>query len=122
MRFWGYLNRKSVWQERALLFKIARNIVIDYQRQKQFNVSLEQQNEAQGFEPSQPEDLSSNVDLQLFLNKLEKLSQVEQELIRLRYLQGLSPREIARVLQRSVGVISVQLTRAKTKLRKIYEI
>jgi len=34
LRAWQYESKKVVWNERALLFKIARNLVIDQQRKK----------------------------------------------------------------------------------------
>jgi len=121
LRAWQYESKKVVWNERALLFKIARNLVIDQQRKNKDNNSLDELTERQGEEPATAEDLTVGIDSKIFFKNLEQLKPEEQELIQLRYLDGFSPRVIAKMLERNVGVVSVQLNRAKKKLKQIYE-
>lgn|GEM_PF-3333049 len=85
------------------------------------NNSLDELTERQGEEPATAEDLTVGIDSKIFFKNLEQLKPEEQELIQLRYLDGFSPRVIAKMLERNVGVVSVQLNRAKKKLKQIYE-
>ncbi|KKR08314.1 MAG: RNA polymerase sigma factor [Parcubacteria group bacterium GW2011_GWC2_39_14] len=121
LRAWSFELKEKVWNKRALLFKIARNLIIDNARQKRETYSIDQVLEQSGVEPIDKKDLDIELDGKMFLENLDKLKTDEQELITLRYLSGFSPREIAKMLERSVGVVSVQLTRAKNKLKQIYE-
>ncbi len=121
LRVWQVQIKQRVWNERALLFKIARNLIIDRTRQKKESYSLDKMVEEGGAEPLDKKDLAIDVDGKLFLEKIGQLPETEKELIALRYINEFSPREIAKMLNRSVGVVSVQLTRAKAKLKKIYE-
>ena len=121
LRAWSFQLKEEVWNKRALLFKIARNMVIDHARQKKETYSIDQVLEQSGIEPIDKKDLDVELDGKMFLDNIKKLKVDEQELINLRYLNGFSPREIAKMLERSVAVVSVQLTRAKKKLKQIYE-
>ncbi|KKQ80711.1 MAG: RNA polymerase sigma factor [Parcubacteria group bacterium GW2011_GWC2_38_7] len=121
LRAWSFQLKEEVWNKRALLFKIARNLVVDTARQKKETYLIDQVLEQSGVEPIDKKDLDVELDGKMFLENIEKLNVDEQELINLRYLNEFSPREIAKMLERSVGVVSVQLTRAKNKLKQIYE-
>jgi RNA polymerase sigma factor (sigma-70 family) len=72
----------------------------------------------QGFEP--PTDsktkIEASIDLAILLKVIARLDVIYQEVIRLRYIDGLKPREIAEIMGESANVISVRLHRGLAQL------
>jgi RNA polymerase sigma-70 factor (ECF subfamily) len=122
MRTWQYMQKgKPVENMRAFLYRIANNLIIDYSRKKK-ELSLEGVLEKDpSLEPSgsikhNPAHLTL---LQQMRDALTKLPKETAELLTLRYIDGLEPREIAEVLGASPGAISVRLNRAAVQLKEI---
>jgi len=67
--------------------------------------------------PPEPEDGSSAV----LHQAIGKLSQQQQEVVTLRYFDGLGPREIADILSKRPGTVRVTLSRAVARLREDLE-
>ena len=112
-------KEKQLW-----LWRVTRNKVIDtYRRAKtRQNVTLEQV--ANGLfedEKASPEHAALRqedyMDLYAYLQSLPPL---QQQILRLRFGQDLSCREIASVLGKPENVVRVTLSRSLNRLRKIY--
>jgi RNA polymerase sigma-70 factor (ECF subfamily) len=112
----------------AWLYRIARNRVIDHYRTKKQSINIDTvQNE---YEPelSIPgplELLDIKLTLQEVHSALKTLHPDQQDIIVMRFVEGLSPQETAEALQKNSGTIRVlqhrALTNLKKKLEKIYE-
>lgn len=106
---------------RAFLYRVARNLVIDNSRKKKTE-SLEDLAE-NGFEPSARGDhkiLEQIVGNQA-RDALISLDPLYRDVLLLRYVNDLSPKEIAAVLNETPNVVSVRLNRGVKKLRELLD-
>lgn len=127
LKTWEYLSQgKEVENLRAFVFKIARNLIIDYKRSKQESkVSLDDMLEI-GIEPVVVDDnLDLKIDLKIVRKILGDLDEIYRESVTLKYLEGFRPKEIAEILGESEDVISVRIYRGLKKMKELikkYEI
>ena len=125
LKAWNYGQKNNVKNIRALLYKIAGNVVIDRFRKKQA-VSLDEMHE-NGFEPKDDnhEKIMLNAEAKNFIKMLHHLDDLEREVIIMRYIDELGPEEIADIVTEKSGeevtpnLISVRLNRAVGKLQKL---
>lgn len=108
---------------KALLYKIARNAVIDYYRSKnnKINVSLD---EAIGVVDEKKDltvDLEIKMDIAVVETKILELKDEYREAIILRFVDELSITEIAEILDKPKGSIRVLIFRAQQALKKIID-
>lgn len=105
------------------LYKIARNRVIDYYRTKKANVSIDDElaidEDLFGVQAGVDEALDLGLDLQAVKAAMSQLSAEQREVIRLRFLDDLSPFEIAKVLNKREGTVRIIQHRAIQKLKNI---
>ena len=120
---WKALKKDFI---QALLFKIAKNILIDYFR-KQKNkkqLSLETAIE-KGIEPSYDEDLIERMHLDEKIKNvtkaLEFLPNNLKEVVILRFIEELSAKEAADIMKTTEGNIRVLQYRALVKLKEIFK-
>ena len=100
------------------LFRIARNCATDYFRRCKPTVSLEQLLPADHPQAVSLEEIAIvREEERMLLAHLRELSEREREVIGLKFVVGLSNREIARILQLPEGTISSLLYRALRRLR-----
>lgn len=104
---------------RALLYKIANNLIIDYFR-KAKEASLDAMNEA-GFDPkgSDGSDFGKALDEEAIVKTLQKLRPEDRELIIMRYIDDLKPRDIAIILGLAPNTVSVRIHRAIKELEPL---
>ncbi|OGF62718.1 hypothetical protein A2662_02165 [Candidatus Giovannonibacteria bacterium RIFCSPHIGHO2_01_FULL_45_33] len=130
LRAWKYSKDNRIDNVRALLYKIARNIVADKWRKKK-TLSLDLLLE-QGFEPSDGEHkkIMLNAEAKNFIKLLNNLDDNEREIVIMRYVDGLGPDEIAKIMSERAGrigeafsanVVSVRLNRAINKIQKLIQ-
>jgi RNA polymerase sigma-70 factor (ECF subfamily) len=132
MRFWDALMRQtSISNDKAFLFKITRNLIIDWYRKKK-SISLEALGESDDdterdvldrlvLEDSVYMQEEFNAEGRYVIEKIRELEPQYQQMLYLRFVEDMKPKEIAEVLGESVNVISVRITRAIEKLRKIVD-
>ena len=104
------------------VFKIAHNVVVDYYRMKKEHVDLDDvvlPDESREGNPRLMAENSLNQDL--LRKALAKLKQKYQDVLILRYVNGLEHREIARVMRRSEGSLRILKFRALQALKKVME-
>jgi RNA polymerase sigma-70 factor (ECF subfamily) len=104
----------------AFLFRIARNSLIDYYRQKKNVQSLddmEVQSRQAGPEEVVELDIE-NIDLRRTIGELRE---DYRNVVIFRFLSGLSPEETAQIMQRSVGAVRVLQHRALAVLKDLLE-
>ena len=117
-RYWQYLREgKEMTNTRSFLYTIANNMAKDWYKKKK-SVSLDQQMES-GRTP-QENSISAQVEAeyQEALDAIEDLEQKDQEVLLLKYVEGLEPKDIAVVLSETANTISVRLNRATKKLQQ----
>lgn len=121
IRAWKYVAEgREIDHLRALLYKIANNLIIDNAKRSKKTVSLEDLHE-KGFDPGMDETqrLHHRLDAESALAFLPQLKKSYQEMLVLRYVDEFSPKEIAQILGKSENLVSVTLHRALSQLRKI---
>jgi RNA polymerase sigma-70 factor (ECF subfamily) len=124
MRYWQTLRasedepEKKLSNERAYLYAIARNLVIDWYRRKK-DASLDSIMETgMDFEGSiSARTITDYASTEEILKVLNTLEEGDRELILLRYIEGYGPQEIAKLLNESPNVVSVRIHRAIKKLQ-----
>lgn len=124
-RFWQAVREGThMRSERALLYTIARNLVIDWYRKKKersLDSILEQGHEFSGDDAG---EVTQEAEMAEVLRVIHGLDDASREALVLRFVEGFSPKEIAQLTGESANAVSVRLNRALKKVRKemhIYE-
>ncbi len=124
VRLWNYVRdgEKEVDNERAFLYKVARNLIIDEYRKKD-TFSLDALQEG-GFDVrfDGHNDIELGVHAREAIEAMHELDDLYREVALLRFVEGFPPKEIAEVLSVSENVVSVRLNRAIKKLRIILKV
>jgi len=133
MRFWDSLIKgKDITNDRAFIFTIAKNLIIDWYRKKK-SVSLESMGES--FEGEDQDVLDRliigddgqekeefNAEGRYIIEKIKELDEPYQQVMYLRFVEDMKPKEIAEILEQPVNVVSVRIFRALEKMREIMNI
>jgi RNA polymerase sigma-70 factor (ECF subfamily) len=100
------------------LFRIARTIVAGYYRRRRPLLPLESAADCPAPEPSAEGQVVQSQEVAALRDALALLSNREQEIIRLRFVAGLTNRAIAKSMGLREGNVAVILFRALRKLRQ----
>jgi RNA polymerase sigma-70 factor, ECF subfamily len=127
LKTWDYIQTNKIKEFKtlkALLYKVARNVVIDhYRKQSQRQeISLDQ-----GDEPIDIADAKIDLDREMEIadgfssleQKLFELKDEYREVLVLKYVDELSISEIAKILNKNQGNVRVLIYRAIKALKKI---
>lgn len=122
MRYWQYLKaKKDITNTRALLYTIANNLAKDWYKRKKSD-SLDDRL-ALGLEPTEksagPEMLFAHQEV---IAAMEGMDTMDRDVLVLRYVEGLDPKDIADILEETANVISVRLHRATKRLQQLLHI
>lgn len=118
MRYWQYLkDGKEMTNTRSFLYTIANNMAKDWYKKKK-EVSLDDRLEV----GLNPEDKSANPETvasyQEVLSVIEDMEAGDKKVLILTHVEGLPPKEIAKILGESANVVSVRLNRATKRLKQ----
>lgn len=123
MKTWIYISKNGgVENDKAFLYKIANNLVIDeYRKKGRVNVkSLDALiEEGQDFGEGGEESLIEKIDAQGALELIKKLPETYSEILFMRFVEELGVSEISAITGKSVNIISVRINRGLNKLREI---
>ena len=102
----------------AWLYRIARNVVIDFRRSKKIEqVDIETQYGLPA-EGDLPEDtIAKTLKMNGVMEAMQRLDETQREVLVLRFLMGMSHQEVADVLGKQSGAIRVTQLRALKALR-----
>ena len=130
LKAWNHIQNKSLEDAktlRALLYKIARNAIIDYYREtgSKLTVSIDDEDRpveaVDNSEPHPGDKIDSEANLDLIRRQLPFLKEEYREIIIMRFINDLSLEEIADISQKSKGNVRVTLHRALNALRELVE-
>lgn len=99
------------------LFRIARNVVAGHYRHRRREVPLEWAEDRPAPDPSVESGIVQSEELIALRRVLSTLSEREQEIIRLRFVAGLTNRAIGKAMGLREGNVAVILYRAVRKIR-----
>ena len=127
LKTWHYVQeKKEITNFKALLYKIARNCIIDLYRKRSAKPEayLEDQLE-RGFEAGDKGEWlrkeTDALDSKQVIKALKKLKQEYQEVITLRYVDELEITEIAEIVGKGNVAVRVTLHRAINKLKEVLQ-
>jgi RNA polymerase sigma-70 factor (ECF subfamily) len=124
MRLWKTFQQgEKVDNTKAFLFTVAHRLIIDWYRKKK-SLSLDEMDNEDGeaYEPVEDGikiDIENNSEARFVLDKINELNSGNRTVLHLRYIEGLSPPEIASILGISTNATSVRINRALAELKKI---
>ena len=117
---WQYMvDGAKVLNIKSFLYRVANNLIIDeYRKKKELSLDLLMN---EGFDPGFDErkQIEYTVDLRFTLEIVNKLDKKYREVILMRYINELSPKEIADVIGESENNVSVRIYRGLKQLKKI---
>ncbi|MFH1551382.1 MAG: RNA polymerase sigma factor [bacterium] len=125
-KFWQNLknNKKNrIDNPRALLYKIANNLVIDFYRKRpRTALILNPDDSILTKIPDNKGDLNKELNIDADMNKvkiaLNKVKNEYQDIIIWHYLDDFSVKEIAQILEKQEGTVRVMVHRALKALKK----
>jgi RNA polymerase sigma-70 factor, ECF subfamily len=130
LKCWRYLQeRHDVKEVRALLFRIARNAIADWYRERSMTphrslaVTFDPENPSTSIQAEDPGDggrgqaaMEARVELALVMGRLERLKDDYRDVLTLRLLDGLPFNVIAEIMEKTPGNVRVLYHRAKKAL------
>ncbi len=127
LKTWQYIseNTKEIKNLNALFYKIARNLVIDYYRKlNQQDMPMEQEVLDQQQALISKEDLQeveTKIEMERIEEKLRELKDEYRDVIILRYIEQMSVKEIAKIIDKKSGAVRVMIYRALNILKELME-
>lgn len=131
LRTWDYVERgNEVLEFRPFLYRTLKNLIIDeYRKAKSQSLdALVEDTEGGSIEALLPPDESNTLEAAIdrfegkrALAALKELPDSYKEVLILRYVEGLSPKEIAAQLEENENAISVRVHRGLKKLKDLLE-
>lgn len=122
IKVWEYMVKENcVVNLKALLYKTANNLIIDEYRKKK-SLSLESLQE-KGFEPASLDHQK----MELFFSSkeiIEVINELEpkyRDALIMRYVENLSPKEIAEITGENENNISVRINRGIKKIQNLFD-
>lgn len=104
----------------AWLLAIAHNLVVDYYKTRKESIPLDEARAVGGSEETNPEAMTeASLNRSYIRNAVSKLKGDKQKVILMRFIEGFSYGEIARLLNKSEGAVRVIQHRALGDLRRM---
>ncbi len=119
-RAWEYMvGGGEIQKIKSFLYRIANNLIIDYYRKRKES-SLDVLREA-GFDiaTGEHDKWSDAIDAKAVIQTLNALDVKYRDALIMRYIDDLSPGEIAAALQETENAVSVRIHRGLEKIKKL---
>ncbi len=128
LRAWHYvLESRDITSFSSLIYRIARNIVIDHYRARRPHISLDEEIES-GNDEGHPTDLGEQIELlethleaNTVIEAMKLMKEEYRDVLMLRHVEGLSVGEIADIVGKTQVHVRVTMHRALKTLRTILE-
>ncbi len=120
-KFWEYMSSgHEVQESKALIYRIATNLVIDYYRKKKSD-SLDILTEnGFDFRFEENQSIETKFEIEQLHTKIQLLPDKYKDILIMRYVDDMSVKEIAQVYDEQENTISVRIHRAIEKLKQTY--
>jgi len=120
LKSWQAFQEQKINNPKAYLYKVARNLVIDFYRERGQTtiVSIEQEEIILQSEEDLEQKESQESDFRKIQKALKQLNPDYQDIVIMRHIEGLSIKDIAKVLNKSKGATRVMLHRAMEQLKE----
>lgn len=122
MKTWEYAAKgNQIENFRAFLYQVARNLVNSFHRDKK-EQSLDQLIE-EGFQPGVDEKAQNDIKIEVkkIIRTMNRLPIKYRDILKMRYLEDLRPKEIAEIMGKTENAISVSLNRGLAKLKQLLQ-
>ena len=119
-RTWQYISKGAEIRDfKPFLYRTANNLIIDHYRKKKessLDVMLDS-----GFEPGVDEayNISVAAEIKNISKIIDQLDEKYREVIVMRYIDSMSPKDIAKLIGETENVISFRLHRGVKKLQEL---
>jgi RNA polymerase sigma-70 factor (ECF subfamily) len=120
MKTWEYIaSGREIEQVRPFLYRTATNLMINASKKKK-EQSLDELQET-GFDPGVEDEVQKRdiIQEQRVLQVLEKIEEPYRQVVMLRYIEDLTPAEIAEITGESANSVSVRIHRGLKQLRSL---
>lgn len=126
LQVWEHiLNKYKIKNLQAFIYQVARNIVVDYYRNKEKEelplIYEEAGQQLPRAEVDGGEVLGQQFDNESLLKIINQLKGIYREIIVLKYIEDLSLSEIAEIMEKSKVNVRVLLHRALKEIKKLLE-
>ena len=101
------------------LYQIARNLVIDYYREKKVLIDIQDLENTLEYESNVVDVVSLEHNQKIILKVLKQLPSDQQTVLKLKFFEELDNSAIAEVLQKTEGAVRVIQHRGLTKLKEL---
>ncbi|MEA2088277.1 MAG: RNA polymerase sigma factor [Patescibacteria group bacterium] len=122
LRSWKYISDGAeVKNFKAFLYRISRNVIIDFYRKNygKYTLNIEDEAIVDNLRANNLiEKIDINIQIKEVMKALDKLKEEYRESILLRFVEDYSISEIAEIMNRSNGAVRVLLHRAIESLKK----
>ena len=123
LRAWQTVSRFR-WQGRpflAWLYRVAHNLHVNHVRARRLDVPLDENARAHQTiaDPRAARQLAQTIDADLLMRGIRQLTTEQQEVILLRFGEGLETAQIAKVLDKQEGAVRALQMRAIQRLRQV---
>ena len=122
MKTWGYLVKGGkIDLMKAFLYHILNNLIVDeYRKRKTISLDILIQ---KGYEPGDNTSgrMPTIVDGKAALLLISRLPVIYQKVMRMRYIQDLSLKEMSLITGKSKNTLAVQVHRGLAKLKLLYK-
>ena len=126
LKTWDYIQKKGLESKtlRALIYRIARNLIIDYYRRNTGDDIALENSEGQLIDIIDEKQnilksVHNNLEIESVKRGMAELRDEYKEIIILHFIEELSITEIAKILNKSKGNIRILIHRSLKSLRKL---
>lgn len=120
-RTWDYLYKgKTIRNLKAFMFMTLNNLIIDWYRKKK-PIPLDYDVALQIPDTEHSKDPFLEAEGKWALSLLDKLQEKQKTVVTLRYVEGFSPKEIAKLLGEEENTVSVRIHRAIASLQELVQ-
>jgi RNA polymerase sigma-70 factor, ECF subfamily len=121
-KVWTYIRQGyQIENFRPFLYKVLNNLIIDESLDAILEIEGVDEGAFDELSESTAETLAATIDGKQAFSVLESLPDVYREVLILRFVDGLGPKEIANLIEESENVVSVRLHRGLKLLRQTIE-
>lgn len=123
-RLWGKMVEGAPMENpRAFLYVVTRHLIIDwYRKGKTSSLEALTDEDERAFDPMDEQahaQVEEGSEARRVAGKINDLDEQYRDVIYLRFVEGLPPREISKILKISTNAVSVRITRGLEELRII---